>query len=220
LPREAPVLGPIDWRTLLTDPQERATVEERIDEYQMWWDQRCEQVFAYHLWFQVPPSLDRKAKLTATAGPVFPPSGAFVAWIRVPPGFKVLEGDVVGWADVGPVKPEDLDAIPRDEVWQHIEELQTKATVTLGLEVVAQKTGVHVFRIYVVGQTTTGVTTAGYRDFWVKVLDDTAYVSRSPSFYKWPGSGGTAIPGSPPEDEVPAPHSRNHHHSDGSPSFP
>lgn len=194
-------LEPIDHEKLLTDPDERARIEKRIEEYQLWYDQRVgEPVFAYHLDFGRSPSLGKRARLSASAGPVFPPSGQFLAWIRVPPGFSILEGDKLGCTDVGPVKIEDLDAIPIDQVSQRIAELQSEATVRLRLDVVAGEEAVHVFRVYMVGQTTAGSLTAGYRDFWVKVLEDTAYVSRSPSFYKWPGSTGIALPGSPPEE--------------------
>jgi len=200
-----PSLGSVDLSRILLDAEERASIEETIDEYQNWWDRHpSDPRFFYGLDFTGCPKLNHGARLNVSAGPGFAPAGMFVAWIRIPPGFGIIEGDTVDSTYTMPVSVESMEAagLTYEEMHQHLAELKENATVRLDLGVVAEAEGVHVFRAYAIMECGGGKLTAGYRDFWVMVRADTAHVSRSASFYKWPGSTGIGRkrPGTPPEE--------------------
>ena len=198
-----PELGSVDIDKLASDPEERATLGPRIEEYVLWhFKGSWEPILYFGFRFGETPVAGRSVHLSISVGPSFAPTGRSVAWVEVPPGFKVLGGAAVGTTDVGPVTAKGIleDAGTTDEGWRRVEELTRQATVRIELDVRAEE-GVHQFRVYGAGRTATGRPYADFEDYWVRVTPDTAEISEDEHFRKYPRPGtdtGHTKPGKPP----------------------
>jgi hypothetical protein len=198
-----PKLGSVDIDNLVSDPEERAELGPRIEEYVLWhFKGSWEPILYFGFRFSEAPVAGRPVHLSISVGPSFAPTGKSLAWVEVPPGFRVLAGATAATTDVGPVTNKGIveDAGSADEYWRQVEELTKQATVRIELDVQAEE-GVHQFKVYGVGRTATDRPYADFEDYWVRVTQDTAEISGDKHFRKYPRPGtgtGYAKPGKPP----------------------
>jgi len=190
----------INIERLVHDGAERRRLEPLIEEY-LWRYGGKVPAQRYGFEFANAPIAGRPVSLEVRVMPTYIPGGEVVVWVCVPPGFRVLEGDTVVMRDIAPI---DTDEIRKQtsggrEFWQELERAKASAMVRLRLRVVGE-VGTHKFGVYAVGRRLSGRIEVGYEDFWVKVYEDTAYVSGTASFYRWPGSTrrGYFTEGKPP----------------------